>query len=138
MTRRSQISEYRLTRSVGADTDPHRLVALLLAGVLERVRIARASIERRDVVGKANAIGNALEIIDGLRLSLDHRAGGDIAHGLESIYDYASQCLVEANLRNDPDRLAEVLALLGEIESAWLAIPDRLAAGSARPDPARP
>lgn len=122
----NQISEYRQTKTAGAGSDPHQLVALLLAGVLERIRLAMACIDRGETAGKARAIGNALEILDGLRLSLDHRAGGEIAGGLESIYDYASQCLVEANLRNDAGKLAEVLNLLGEIESAWLSIPERL------------
>ena len=49
-------------------------------------------------------------------------AGGDIADGLQALYDYAQRRLIAANLDNDAAPLHEVDDLLGDIESAWLAI----------------
>lgn len=124
--KRGILAQYRQTHSAAADDDPHRLIALLLAGVIEQVRGAGACIAQGDVPGKLAAIRRALDILDGLRLSLDHQAGGEIARGLDSLYEYASLRLVEANLRDDTARLQEVESLLAEIESAWLAIPQQL------------
>ena len=55
---------------------------------------------------------------------VDHEAGGEIAGSLSALYDYVQTRLIEANLHNDPAALRESLDLLGEIESAWNAIPN--------------
>jgi flagellar protein FliS len=109
--------------SAVADADPHKLVAMLLAGALERVRRAQASLERGDQAGKGKAIGEVCAIVGHLNGSLDHEAGGEIAANLSSLYDYVLQRLTEANLHNDRAALDEALQLLGEIDSAWNAIP---------------
>ncbi len=109
--------------SAVADADPHKLVAMLLAGALERVRRALASLERGDQAGKGKAIGEVCAIVGHLNGSLDHEAGGEIAGNLSALYDYVLQRLTEANLHNDRAALDESLQLLGEIDSAWNAIP---------------
>ncbi len=117
-------AQYRQTgvSSAVLEADPHRLIALLLAGANERIRLADACLSRGDIARKARAISEACAIIAGLNSSLDHAAGGEIASNLEALYDYSQRRLVEANLHNDPERLHEVAGLLGEIESAWSAI----------------
>lgn len=125
-----QLAQYRQANAA-VENDPHRVIALLLAGVIAHCRQAGVCIAQNDVPGKIEAIGCAMDRIDALRLSLDHDAGGDIARGLESLYEYASLRLVEANLHNDAEKLQEVDRLLGEIESAWNAIPREAAAPQA-------
>jgi flagellar secretion chaperone FliS len=100
--------------SAVADADPHKLVA---------VRRAQASLERGDQAGKGKAIGEVCAIVGHLNGSLDHEAGGEIAGNLSALYDYVLQRLTEANLHNDRAALDESLQLLGEIDSAWNAIP---------------
>lgn len=122
---RSSVSRYRDALVAGVDTrtEPHRTVALLLAGAIERVRLADSAIVRSDTPKKIQALNSAINIIDTLRSSLDHQGGGQIAAGLESLYEYMGLRLMEANLSNDRARIREVTALLGEIASAWGAIP---------------
>jgi flagellar protein FliS len=105
------------------DADPHRLVALLLEGAGERIRRAEASLAAGDQALKGKAIGEACAIVGHLNGSLDHEAGGEIATNLASLYDYVMHRLTEANLNNDAAALQEALSLVGEIESAWNAIP---------------
>lgn len=105
------------------DADPHKLVALLLSGALERVRLAQACLEGGDQARKGKAIGEVCAIVGHLNGSLDHEAGGEIAGNLSALYDYVMQRLTEANLHNDPEALRESLELLGEIDAAWNAIP---------------
>jgi len=107
------------------DADPHKLVALLLAGACERLRLALACLERGDQARKGKAIGEVCAIVGHLNGSLDHEAGGEIAGNLSSLYDYVMHRLTEANLHNDPAALTEALELLGEIDSAWNAIPQQ-------------
>ncbi|WP_225763824.1 flagellar export chaperone FliS [Stenotrophomonas sp. Marseille-Q4652] len=108
-----------------SDADPHKLVALLLTGACERIRLAEACMERGDHARKGKAIGEACAIVGHLNGSLDHEAGGEIAGNLSALYDYVLQRLTMGNLHNDQAALLESLSLLGEIESAWNAIPQQ-------------
>jgi len=121
---RNYANQYRSTGVSAAvlEADPHRLVALMLSGARDRIRLAGACLERGDIPRKAKAISDASGLITGLSGALNLDAGGDIAQGLQSLYDYAQQRLLIANSENDADALTEVDGLLGDIESAWLAI----------------
>ena len=125
MSPNSYAAQYRQTglSSAVMEADPHRLVALLLAGACDRIRLAEACVIRGDLARKGKAIGEVCAIIGHLHGSLDHEAGGEIASSLSSLYDYLQGRLIEANLNNDESALREALELLGEIESAWNAIP---------------
>jgi flagellar protein FliS len=125
MSLQSYAAQYRNTglSSAVMEADPHRLVALLLSGACERLRLAEACVVRGDLARKGKAIGEVSAIIGHLNGSLDHEAGGEIAGSLSALYDYVQTRLIEANLHNDPAPLHESLELLGEIESAWNAIP---------------
>jgi flagellar protein FliS len=116
--------QYRQTSVTSAvlDATPHQLIALMLAGARERTRLAIAHLQRGDLSRKGQAITEASAIIGGLNGALNVDAGGEIAEGLQALYDYAQRRLLTANLDNDPAPLHEVDELLGEIESAWRAI----------------
>lgn len=124
MTPRHYAQQYRQSQLEGAvmDADPHKLVALLLSGACERIRLAEACLEQGDQARKGKAIGEACAIVGHLSGSLDHEAGGEIAGNLSSLYDYLLRRLTEANLHNDAGALRESLELLGEIDAAWTAI----------------
>ena len=127
------VNQYRQTSASSAvlDASPHQLVLLMLTGARERVRLAGACIDRGDIVRKARAISEASAIIAGLSGTLDMKAGGEIAAGLQSLYEYFQRKLVEANAGNNAAALAEVDELLGDIEGAWKAIdPDAAAPAS--------
>ncbi|MGJ4803080.1 flagellar export chaperone FliS [Luteimonas sp. SDU82] len=124
MNARTLANQYRQTgvSSAALEASPHRLIALMLAGARERARLAAACLQRGDLPRKSKAISDASAIIGGLNGALNLEAGGEIADGLQALYDYAQRRLLAANLDNDAAPLLEVDALLGDIESAWLAI----------------
>ena len=121
---RSYANQYRQTSVSSAvlDASPHQLIALMLAGARERARLAIACLDRGDLPRKSQAITDASAIIGGLNGALNLDAGGEIADGLQALYDYAQRRLLVANIENDPAPLREVDDLLGDIESAWRAI----------------
>ncbi len=108
------------------DASPHRLIQMLLDAALEKIAKAKGFMVNKKIQAKGENIGLAISIIDVLRASLDMQAGGDISRNLESLYDYMSRRLTEANLKNDVVLLDEVANLLIPIKQAWDAIPKDL------------
>lgn len=103
--------------------DPHRLILMLFDGALLQVRTAGIAIENKDIPGKGAAISKAAEIIvNGLKVSLDMNAGGELAERLAALYDYMSERLLYANLHNSQPVLDEVAGLLASLREAWASI----------------
>jgi flagellar protein FliS len=105
-----------------AGADPHALVQMLLDAALDRMTQARGCIERGELAGKAKLLHSCVIIIAELRGSLDLARGGTLAKNLRDLYEYMTQRLLVANVRSDASCVTEVLRLLGEIRSAWIAI----------------
>ena len=122
----SMLNQYRQvgTQSGVASASPHRLIQMLMEGALEKINLAKGYMQRGEIALKGSHISWAISIIDGLRMSLDIEAGGEIAQNLDDLYDYMGRRLVEANLDNDEAMLDEVAGLLLEIKSAWDTVPE--------------
>jgi flagellar protein FliS len=137
----TQTSQYANTyKQVGLETeiagaDPHKLVMMLLDGAISATKLASIGIQKRDIQSKSAQLSKAISIInEGLRASLDHKQGGQIASRLDSLYLYITSQLLEANLSNRTEPLNEALELLVMIQDAWKGIkapagsPNRMAA----------
>lgn len=108
-----------LESSVAA-ADPHKLILLLYQGALLAISSAKNQILRKEIAAKGKSISHAILIIDsGLKSSLDKNAGGQLAQNLSALYDYMSQRLLIANLKNDTAALDEVSRLLTDLKGAW-------------------
>ncbi len=102
---------------------PHRLIVMLFEGAITAVTGAALHMKAGDIEKKGLAISKAVNIIqNGMRASLDLKAGGEIAASLDSLYDYMIRRLMTANLENKVEMLHEVNELLAELKSAWEAI----------------
>ena len=107
---------------IAAD-DPHHLTLMLMDGALERLNTARGNMQRGELGPKAQLLQRVVAIIAELRGSLDHRHGGPLAHNLDDLYEYMARQLMRANAENRVNLVEEVISLLGEIRSAWVAVP---------------
>lgn len=102
---------------------PHKLIIMLFDGALVALTMAQQYMKDKNIPEKGKSISKAIMIIDGgLRASLDKNVGGQIAISLDALYEYMSNRLLIANLRNQPDILDEVHRLLQELKSAWIEI----------------
>jgi flagellar protein FliS len=102
---------------------PHKLIVMLFEGAMVAVSAAMRQMKAGDIAGKGNSISKAIAIIDnGLRASLDHKAGGEIAANLDALYGYMAGRLLIANRDNQVALLEEVHGLLAELRGAWDAI----------------
>ncbi|SFV02872.1 flagellar export chaperone FliS [Pseudoduganella namucuonensis] len=104
---------------------PHKLIVMLFDGALVSISNALMNMRSGNIGEKGKAISKAIMIIDsGLRAALDKKVGGEIAEGLDALYEYMSGRLLTANLKNDPAILEEVQRLLTELRDAWNQIGD--------------
>ena len=106
---------------------PHRLIQMLMDGVLQRMAEARGGIQRHSASQKGEAIGKAISIIGGLRDSLNKEAGGEMAANLDDLYEYMGRRLLEANLRGSEEIIDEVMVLMRTIKSGWDGIAQEVA-----------
>ena len=99
---------------------PHKLILMLFEGARIAVSFALTHMRQGDVSAKGEAISKAINIVDnGLKASLDVEAGGEMALQLDALYEYMSNRLLLANLKNKPELLEEVGRLLAELQEAW-------------------
>lgn len=101
------------------EASPHRLIQMLMEGGLSRLAQAKGALNRGQTAEKGVLIGKAIDIIGGLRESLDPEKGGQIAVNLNDLYLYMTQRLVEANQHNDEAKIDEVAKLLRTIKEGW-------------------
>jgi len=124
-TTTNPISAYQ---KVGVETgvesaNPHKLILMLFEGAQEALAKAKIHIQHNEIPQKGEMLSKAIMIIDhGLKASLDVSAGGELALRLQALYDYMTNRLLIANLKNDIETINEVNNLLNEIYGAWKAI----------------
>ena len=121
---RAALQQYRQVKTVAVTEGlpPKQLTKMLLESAQERLVAAKGHMSRREIAAKGQEIGRVVAIVDELRMSLNHEAGGELAANLDALYDYSQKRLTEANLGNDPALLDEVATLLREVKVAWDAI----------------
>ena len=108
---------------------PHKLIVMLYDGALVAIKSAASHMAAGRIVEKGAAISKALDIINnGLRASLDKKAGGDIAANLDALYVYMTERLLTASLQNKTALLEEVQTLLLDLRDAWSQIGEKPAA----------
>jgi flagellar protein FliS len=99
------------------------LVQMLFSALLESMSEAEGHMQRGSVELKCKSIARADKIVQGLRITLDHEQGGELARNLDALYEYVSRRLLHANLRNDVESLREARGLMADISSAWEMLP---------------
>lgn len=102
---------------------PHRIIQMLMEGALSKIATAKGCIARNDIAEKSRQITWGMNIIQGLRTSLDAQKGGEVAANLDALYEYMGRRLLEANVNNDVAILDEVSSLLMEVKAGWDNIP---------------
>jgi flagellar secretion chaperone FliS len=101
---------------------PARLVTMLYDRILTAFARSRTALAE-PVPSYATAnheLQRAQDILDELRHTLDHTAGGEIATNLDALYAYCSERVLAANLRKDPTGIDDAEAIITDIRSAWV------------------
>ncbi|GAB3532560.1 MULTISPECIES: flagellar export chaperone FliS [Photobacterium] len=114
-----------------ASASPHRLIQMLLEGLLENLGRARGFMERDQIADKGMMISKCLDILNGLSTVLDEEKGGEVTQELFRLYDYCGRRLFEANINNDVEAIDEVSRLISDILEGWVVLkPNRVQVAS--------
>ncbi|WP_435927727.1 flagellar export chaperone FliS [Dryocola sp. BD613] len=110
-----------------AGATPHQLITMLFDGAHNAILRAKIHFENGNIARRGEMISKAINIIDnGLRASLDHKKGQEIAQQMDMLYDYMSRTLLECNLQNNPQQLTHVDELLMNLANTWKEIDPQL------------
>jgi flagellar protein FliS len=113
---------------------PHKLIVMLYDGALVAIKSAAVHMAAGRIAEKGASISKALDIVNnGLRASLDKKAGGDIAANLDALYVYMTERLLTGSLQNSTVMLDEVQALLLDLRDAWTQIGEKPAVPASMP-----
>ncbi|MEE9330680.1 MAG: flagellar export chaperone FliS [Methylophilaceae bacterium] len=116
------INQYKkVSIESGADAaNPIELIVMLYDGAILACNSAIPYVKTNDYANRSHFIYKAIKIIQsGLRMSLDHEAGGDMAINLDALYIYMTNQLVKANIEVNEAPILEVVRLLTEVRTAW-------------------
>ncbi len=126
MSVKSALNQYKSVglNSLVASANPHKLVNLLFNGLQDKLRDAKLAIQAENIALKGSKIGEAISIIEYLRVSLDPGVDLEFAERLAGLYSYFEETLLQANLECNVDKIDEVAALVQEIKEGWEGIPE--------------
>lgn len=98
---------------------PLGIIVMLYDGALTNLRRALIAIEEKKIADRAISIGKALDIVNELKLALDHEKGGDLSRNLEDLYNYMIDNLMQGNLNADTEKIQQVINLLDTLRVSW-------------------
>ncbi len=116
----SNLASYLEQKTLAAS--PLELVAMLYMKAISEIREARQHLAARDIARRSKAISKASEAIGELDGSLNMEVGGELSLRLRGLYRYCLVRLLDANLHQADEPLAEVLGLLVTLSEGWQAI----------------
>lgn len=113
-------AKYRQTQAETAS--PTQLVVMLYDGAIRFLCQAREKMGASDLEARHTLLLKSQKIIAELMSSLDMKQGGEVAANLQRLYGFMLQQLVEANLRDDPKPIEQVLTMLRELRASWAEV----------------
>jgi flagellar protein FliS len=103
---------------------PVELVRLMYQNAIASVADARDHLKAGRIRERGQAINKAYAILAELLISLDSEKAPELAANLKRLYCYMQERLIEANLRQKDEPLAETGKLLRTLADAWLQVPE--------------
>lgn len=117
---KSNLASYLAEKTLSAE--PLELVAMLYLKAITEVREARRQLAEGNITLRSKAISKAYEVISELDAALNMEAGGDLSTRLRALYGYCLVRLLDANMHQADEPLAEVLGVLSTLSEGWQAI----------------
>jgi flagellar protein FliS len=105
---------------------PEQLLLMLYETAIKSCKLAKISVERKNIADKCKHISKVHDIVMELTSTLDHKKGPDVAAQLESLYEYCINQLLQANMNNDLNAIENVQKVLTTLYEGWVAAVDEV------------
>ena len=96
---------------------PEELTLILYEGAIKFMKIAKYSIENRDMERAHSSLIRAQDIILELNYSLDMNY--EISKDFRSLYNFIHEKLVDANINKDIKSIDDALEITNEMKDTW-------------------
>lgn len=113
-----------------------KLVVMLYQGAERELSSAEKCFGKNDKIPAAKIekfgkhIMKAQEIINELQVSLDMDKGGQLSQNLMSLYVFFNKELMDVSIKQDKQKLTELLNMIKQLGSAWEVAASKTAADS--------
>lgn len=111
------VNQY-LTNTVNS-ASPEQLMLMLYDGAIRFISLGIQAIENGLIDKRAYYINKTSAIVTEFAATLDHSMNPQLAEDLDALYNYMLNRMMEANLKNDPQRLIEVKQMLSDLRATW-------------------
>lgn len=101
--------------------DQGRLLLMLYAGALRFLNLAKKALNNGDLEGTNHNLLRVQDIIAELTAALNFEVG-EVAGGLQRLYDYISFLLLQGNIKKEIKFLEQAEALLKDLQASWREI----------------
>jgi flagellar protein FliS len=98
---------------------PEQLMLMLYDGAVRFASLAIKAIEDNTPDKRSYYINKTYAILSEFAATLDRNQDAALAENLDALYSYMQKCLMDANLKNDPEPLAEVKEMLAGLRQTW-------------------
>lgn len=100
-------------------SSPGQVLVMLYDGLFRFVTEAQTAMRARDRARAGERIGRAHAILDLLASTIDPSHSPALADNLVGLYRFCMAHLIQANVLQDPEKLAEVTRVLAPLREAW-------------------
>jgi flagellar protein FliS len=109
------------------NADPVELIRMLYQQAISSVREAREHLRQKKIPERSRSVMRAYAALGELLAALRPETAPELAGRLQSLYFYMQQRLLDANMQQADQPLAEVLGLLTTLAEAWSGVAAELA-----------
>lgn len=104
------------------NTSKEQVVVKLYEGLIRFIKIARISMENKDIETKGTFINKSIAIVTELNCALDRSLNSELVMNLENIYSFCLDSLTTANIKNDMTILDDLIRVIEPLYDAWKEI----------------
>jgi flagellar protein FliS len=113
-------------------SSPGEILVMLYDGLFRFLEEAREAMLADDRARVGDRINRAHAIVNELAATLNKDAAPELCENLEALYFFASAKLVEANLYQDPERIQQVVRVLGPLREGFTTVVRQQQSGGSR------
>jgi flagellar biosynthetic protein FliS len=107
------------------------LLVLLYERLITDIRSAQAAALANETETRATHINHAFLVLQYLHGTLDFQNGAEAARQVERFYNHVRAKLMESQIRNSPEIMADQLKAISEVRDSWVQAEKILLEGSA-------